>query len=59
MEEHLDITPPPIETMTEQEIFALFDKYHFKDDHGHNLLYCEDFILLVKQVAYHRTINTP
>lgn len=42
---------PPFEKMTADEIFAFFDWLNFKDEYGHPLRMCHDFIRLVELVA--------
>ncbi|MEG2663546.1 MAG: hypothetical protein RSE33_12255 [Hafnia sp.] len=38
----------PLDQMTEDDIFALFEQYNFRDDLGHKLLGNLDFCMLVK-----------
>jgi len=47
------IEPPKedFENMTIEEIEALFKKYDFSDELGHNLLLCQDFIDLLDYVT--------
>lgn len=44
--------------MSKEEIYALFDRYKFKDQHGHDLLNCFEFTQLVDHVIASRECPT-
>lgn len=41
----------PLENMTEKEIIAHFARYDFRDELGHELILCRDFLDLVSMVS--------
>ncbi|SSY81066.1 Uncharacterised protein [Alysiella crassa] len=41
----------PLENMTENEIIAHFERYGFRDEMGHELTLCRDFLDLVALAA--------
>lgn len=41
----------PLENMTEKEIIAYFARYGFRDELGHELILCRDFLDLVSMVS--------
>lgn len=43
--------PTPFENMTESQIIAHFEKYGFRDELGHELILCRDFLDLVALAA--------
>lgn len=41
----------PLENMTEKEIITHFARYDFRDELGHELILCRDFLDLVSMVS--------
>lgn len=41
----------PLQSLSKDEILALFDRYRFRDEYGHDLLYCQDFQDLVEMAT--------
>ena len=43
-----------ISELNYDEVLMLFDRYGFRDAHGHDLIHCQDFIDLVEQAIKER-----
>lgn len=46
-----ELAPMRLENMTESQIIAHFEKYGFRDELGHELILCRDFLDLVALAA--------